>query len=264
MRGFFLWCCAASMLLVLGVLVPLGAQTSFLAREIEGLEALAAAPATRHSALVRLARLYQLSGNREKALEYWNAAIVSEPNTRDDHAYLEALKILISLGEYERASIGLRNILSTNRDEEIFNTALYLSAMLDAFRNGNPAVLSQLSEHSGYVQLRSTILYTLWRITGDASWKNKLAGAFPRSPEAQIARAAEGYLEGPAIRAAATAQWLLFPGRESLGLAASAGAAGSAGAAAPADLGGWRGHLRHVGARIRTDGAESHCFIRVY
>ncbi|MDR0312531.1 MAG: SPOR domain-containing protein [Treponema sp.] len=201
--------CALFLVLFMGFFVRLDAQSVFLAPEIERLERLAANPAQRQDALYQLARLYQLSGNREKAFETWSAAINAQSGIRDDNAWLEAIKLLISMGEYERASAELRTLISSASDWGIMESALYLSAQIEVFGNGNPNALSALVDNPGYAGLLSRIYYTLWKASDDAAWKNRLLGSYPRSPEAEIARDTNGVI------AAITPQWLFFSPRDS-------------------------------------------------
>jgi tetratricopeptide (TPR) repeat protein len=212
--------CVLFIILFMGVFAQLGAQSVYLAPEIERLERLAGNPTQRQEALYQLARLYQLSGNREKAFETWNTAINAQSGMRDDNAWLEAIKLLISMGEYERAGAELRALISSARDGSILESALYLNAQIEVFGNGNPNALSALADNPGYVGVLSRIYYTLWKASDDAAWKNRLLGSYPRSPEAEIAR------DGNGVIAAITPQWLFFAPRDSLGQVAPAVAAG--------------------------------------
>jgi tetratricopeptide (TPR) repeat protein len=207
---------ALFLILFMGIFAQLGAQSVYLAPEIERLERLAGNSSQRQEALYQLARLYQLSGNREKAFETWNTAINAQSGIRDDNAWLEAIKLLISMGEYERAGAELRTLISSARDWNIMESALYLNAQIEVFGNGNPNALSALADNPGYTDLLSRIYYTLWKASDDAVWKNRLLGSYPRSPEAEIAR------DGNGVIAAITPQWLFFAPRDSLGQVAPA------------------------------------------
>jgi tetratricopeptide (TPR) repeat protein len=94
------------LLLFLKTALPLPAQTggtSSLAAEIGKAEKLPQDPAEKYEALLRLARLLQLSGNLERAAAVWLEAANTAPGSRDDRALLEGCRILIALGEYEKA-----------------------------------------------------------------------------------------------------------------------------------------------------------------
>ena len=193
---------------------PLNAQGVSLSSEIERLETLAENQAQRHEALTQLARLYQLSGNREKALELWLAASAPQGSTRDNKALLEAVKLLISMGEFDRAGAELRTILMTNRDEDIQVSAWYLNAQLEIFKSGNHEPLNQLAGIPQFSAVHSKVFYTLWRVSNDASWRTSLINSYPRSVEAGILS------QNSRINAAFTPQWLLLPPREELSIAA--------------------------------------------
>ena len=183
----------------------LGAQNIYFASEIDRLEKLSEIPEQKGRAFTDLARLYQLSGNREKALEYWMAASAADPLWRDDSALLEAVKLLISMGEFDRAGAELRTILLSNRDEEIQKSAMVLFAQLEAYKTGDCEPLIFLADNANLKKYQNSIFYTLWKISYNESWKTRLLISFPNSAETEIIR------ETPGIRAAMTPQWLLLP-----------------------------------------------------
>jgi tetratricopeptide (TPR) repeat protein len=195
------------------------AGVASLAAELEKLEQPQVNPAHKHDALARLARLSQLSGNREKAAQTWSEATGADPARKDDSALLEASRLYLSLGEYEKAEAGIHALLSGSRNEE----ALLLDAQLAAFQTGDLQALTRLAAAPAWASWRSGIYYTLWKISGAQTWKTKLLAEYPQSPEARIARGS------PNTAAAATPQWLLFPGREPPALPASPPAAASTG-----------------------------------
>ncbi|MCL2833968.1 MAG: SPOR domain-containing protein [Treponema sp.] len=194
----------------------LQAQSVSLASEISRLEKLAEDPALKKDAFERLARLYQLSGNREKALEYRMSA--AEPGKRDDNSVLETVKLLISMGEFEKADAELRTILLSSRDAEVQQSALLLNAELEAFRSGDCLPLAYLTDNPGFNADTSGIFYTLWKISGDDSWKSKILDSFPRSAEAAMLS------NSSVIVPAMTVQWLLLPPRISASRPESAAA----------------------------------------
>jgi hypothetical protein len=198
--------------------IPLPAQigeASSLATEIGKAENLPRNPGEKYQALLRLARLFQLSGDPERAAAVWLEAANAAPGGRDDRALLEGCRILIALGEYERAGEGIRAVLAGGREK---TGAEYLAALAGAFR-GDDSALVRMAAEADFAPYRGEIYYTLWKISGGAHWKTKLLEEFPQSPEGMIVRDAGG------VRAAATAHWLLFPGRESVSVPAAAGPA---------------------------------------
>ena len=197
------------LLLFFFILIPLNAQTVLLTSEIERLDRLTRTPAQKYDSLVSMARLYQLSGNSERALEYWTAAAASITGSnaaeaqKRDNALLEAAKLLISMGEFEKAAAEIRTILLGSRDENMQQSALYLNAQLEAFKTGDPSPLHYMM-NTGMQGNQSGIIYTIWKITGDVSWKANLLNTYPRSVEAEIARG------NSAINAATTPQWVFL------------------------------------------------------
>jgi cell division septation protein DedD len=196
-----------SSLAVLTLTAQNGGQLSF-SLELERLEKDAASPEKKHDALVSLSRLYRLAGNREKAAQ---AARDAGSARQDDTILLEACALYISLGEYEKAAPLLRGIrASAPEDSPARKGAVLLEAQLAAFRSGDSPGLEKLASDPGYASGRSGIYYTLWQLLGVRSWKDKLLAEYPQSPEARIA-------SGSAlVNLAASPQWLLFSGRESI------------------------------------------------
>jgi hypothetical protein len=217
-------------ILSLGAVLPLNAQSSaasggvLLAAELEKLEK--AGPAQKHDALVRIAKLSQLSGNKEKAAQAFYDAAYIDKSRRDDAALLNACRIYISLGEYEKAESGAQAIILSNQDEVILTRTRLLQAQLEAFKKNDPQSLVPLASDTAYTAQRPEIYYTLWQISGSSSWKNKLLAEYPQSPESRMASGAAAQ--------AATPQWLLFPGRDSLVIAPASSQAAAPAKSAPA------------------------------
>jgi tetratricopeptide (TPR) repeat protein len=204
------------LILSLGAIPPLNAQNSassgsvLLAAELETLEK--AGPAQKHDALVRIAKLSQLSGNKEKAAQAWYDAANIDKSKRDDAALLNACRIYISLGEYEKAESGIQALLGSNQDSGILARTRLLQAQLEAFKKDDPQPLSPLAADPVYAAQRPEIYYTLWQISGASSWRDKLLSEYPQSPESRMASGI--------MAQAATPQWLLFPGQDSVVAAA--------------------------------------------
>jgi hypothetical protein len=197
----------------------LGGQSSgasLLVLEIQKLEqSLKSQPGSdrtqRHETLLRLARLHQLSGNTDAAAEAWGEAAYARGERRDDAALLESAGLFISIGEYDKAAEGIKAVLFDCKEARLVIKARYLGVLMETFRSGDSRVLRALAEDNDFLEYRSGIYYILWRLSGEDSWKTKLASEFPQSPEAWI-------LKGGNVQAAAGAFWFLFPGRESIGL----------------------------------------------
>jgi len=175
--------------------------------EISRLEKLAGSPAAqggdRYDAFLKLARLYQLSGNAEAALKALDGALALSPG--DGQVLLEQGRILISIGEYEKASAALLSLLSSGQDQALLVQGQYLTALLELLSTGSPQSLANLADQSDFSDYRGVIYFTLWKFTGLASWKTRLITEFPQSPEA---KAANGTVNAPA-----TPLWMFSPNR---------------------------------------------------
>ncbi|MDR3166410.1 MAG: SPOR domain-containing protein [Treponema sp.] len=166
--------------------------------------------AERHGALERLARLYQLSGNIEEAARAWTDAAFAEPGKRDDNALLEGAGCYLALGETEKAQASVQTVLLTGRDPGALFKARYLGAQLAAFRFSDTSALITLIDDPDYGKLKPAVYYTLWKISGAETYKNRLLAEYPLSPEARILE------EQGIVTADPIALWIFFPGREGI------------------------------------------------
>ncbi|GHV55070.1 hypothetical protein AGMMS49579_17000 [Spirochaetia bacterium] len=198
-----------------------------LGTEIQNIEKTLGTPAltgsVRHEALVKLARLYELSGNIEGAAQTWTMAAAADPVNRDDLALIKGAACYTAMGEWEKAEEAVKTVLLTCWDNQTLLRARLLGAQIGVFRSGAigaaGAVLAALLDDPGYGEFKASICYTLWKTTGDDTWKNRLVTEFPRSPEGRIAA---GGTDGGAIGAAPTPMWLLIPGRQDIVIVPSA------------------------------------------
>jgi len=218
-----------------------------LAAEIFRLETLASgaaahSPGDRRDAFMALARLHQLSGNPQAALGAYEGALALFPD--DGRALLGQGRFLLSVGEYEKASMAIHALLSGERERELLIQGRHLAAQLLAFHSENTQYLASLAGDPEFAEFHSGIYYTLWRLTGLGSYKTRLAARFPQSPEAGIAGGTVGF--------AATPLWLLFPGRASIVLAPAASAAAS-----PPPEGGVPGRFLQAGLFSREANAAA-------
>jgi tetratricopeptide (TPR) repeat protein len=111
--------------------LPAAENPQSLSSEISRLEKLAASSASsqeRNNAFLALARLYQLSGNNEAALKAWDDAL--KLNSGDGRLLLERARLLISLGEYEKALESLAAIFTGSHAKEFLLEARFLIAQL--------------------------------------------------------------------------------------------------------------------------------------
>ncbi|MDR2052032.1 MAG: tetratricopeptide repeat protein [Treponema sp.] len=185
-----------------------------------------------HDNLVRLGRLFLLSGNLEGAAGAFNRAAFADPENRDDRSLLDAVRCYLALGEREKAESGIQMVLVSGRNPEQVREARFLGGLSYAFSSGNTQVLASLLSDAGETGAlsvdpslptpaepagrKSAILYTLWKITGNESYRTRLRTEYPSSPEAK------GLDDDPRrqIAGVSAAMWLLFPGRDAVSLEA--------------------------------------------
>jgi cell division septation protein DedD len=209
---------------------PLHAQS--LGAEVQNIEKTLESPglsvAERRDALVRLARLRELSGDLEGAARHWGDAAAVEPGKPDDLSLIRGAWCLAAMGEWDRAESAVKTVLLAGRPGPALLKARYLGALIEALGAANYSALETLAASPGLDALRPPAYYALWKLLGPAgaSWKARLLAEFPRSPEARIA-ASEDAGAGE-IGAAPAPMWLLFPGRDAVALSYPAAAPGSA------------------------------------
>jgi len=179
----------------------------------------------RYEALVRLARLKQLSGNISGAAANWLDAAAVNPN--DDNALVTGAYCLTAIGEWERAYAAIQPLIASARRDPAVLQAFYLDAYLRTRTSSNASPLTALAGDPGFASLRPMVYYTLWQVltrnpnisgAGSAdSWKTRLIAEYPGSPEALIAGSG-----GASVSAIQSPMWLLFPGAPVAGSAVSA------------------------------------------
>jgi hypothetical protein len=171
----------------------------------------------RYDALVRLARLRQLSGNISSAAANWLDAAALYPN--DEASLVSGAFCLTAIGEWERAYQVIQPLLTSTRRSPSVLQANYLDAYLKTWSYSNASPLVSLAASYEFASIRPTIYYTIWQIltrspnisgAGSAdTWKARLIAEYPGSPEAIIAGSRNG---GAVISAVQNPMWLLFPG----------------------------------------------------
>jgi hypothetical protein len=196
--------------------LPLYAQTgTSLEAEIQNIERTAnrqgAAPAERHQALVRLARLRQLSGDIEGAARNWLEAAGAVQGQVDDDALLSCAYCLAAMGEWDRARAALEPLLVKSA------RARFLNIGINAISTGNNATLAAVADNPEYSQMKSEIFFLLWKTSrgqSAESWKSRLASEFPQSPEGRLAA-------GNTVAIKQNPFWLFAGGLDSLPVLAS-------------------------------------------
>jgi len=176
-----------------------------------------ASSAERHDALVRLARLRQLSGNIAEAAANWLDAAAADPS--DASALTSGAYCLAAIGEWEKAALALRPLLASGRTGPAMTQAWFLDACLRAWTAADVSALTALAEYPEFAAMRPLIYYTLWQTltrnpaVGNAeSWKTRLIAEFPQSPEARAANPGNAK-DSPAVSAVQSPLWQLLPGK---------------------------------------------------
>jgi len=165
------------------------AQTGVsLEAELKNIEASAhkqgVSAAEKHDALVRLARLRQLSGDIEGAARNWLEAAAAIPGKVDDDALLSCAYCLAAMGEWDRAITALEPLQAKSPRARFLDTAI------KTIKTGDTSVLSAIADNPEYSQLKAEILFVLWKTAkGDASerWRERLVVEFPQTPEGKLA-----------------------------------------------------------------------------
>ena len=217
-----LWLLAALLIGCGGLLFAQGLPSGKLGAEIQSLEQKLSqtgiSAAERRDALMRLARLRQLSGDIAGAAVNWLDAAEAGPG--DINALVSGAYCLAAIGEWETAASTLRPLLATSWREPAMLQARYLDACLRTWMNADASGLTVLAADPEFATLHPMIYYTLWRSivrnpgigAGDAElWKSRLLAEFPKSPEARVA-ASETTGTAPVISAVQSPVWLLMPG----------------------------------------------------
>jgi len=138
----------------------------------------------KHDALVRLARLRQLSGDIEGAARNWLEAAAAIPGRVDDDALLSCAYCLTAMGEWDRALTALEPLQAKSPRARFLDTAV------KAIKTGDTSALSAIADNPEYSQLKAEILFVLWKTAKrDASerWRQRLVNEFPQTTEGRLA-----------------------------------------------------------------------------
>jgi len=189
---------------------------SSVTAEIQNMERIIArqgvSAAERHSALVNLARLRQLSGDIEGAARNWLEAAGAIPGTVDDDALLACAYCLAAMGEWDRAAAALEPLVSKNI------RARFLFTVVNALKTGNLSTLTALAANPEFSSLKHEALFLLWKASQRTTdrgerWRQQLVSEFPQSPEGRLASGLAVINPSPF--------WLFVNGLDSLPLLAS-------------------------------------------
>jgi hypothetical protein len=167
----------------------------------------------RHDALVRLARLRQLSGDIEGAARNWFEAAAAIPGKVDDDALLSCAYCLAAMGEWDRATTALEPLLLKSQ------RARFIDTVIKAIKTGDLSALGSLADNPEYSGLKVEILFVLWKLTqGDSSerWRQRLINEeFKQTPEGILAAGKPSAVIKP------SPFWLFAGGLDSLPVLAS-------------------------------------------
>ncbi|MDR0503915.1 MAG: SPOR domain-containing protein [Treponema sp.] len=162
-----------------------------LEAEIQTLEKAASAQGVsaqeRRGVLVKLAQLRQLSGDIEGAAKNWLEAAIAIPGKVDDDALLSCAYCLAAMGEWDRAATALDPLLAKSA------RARFLDTGIKAIRTGDTSTLGAIADISEYNQMKSEILFMLWKLSDKEkaeNWRKRLIAEFPDSPEGRLAAGA--------------------------------------------------------------------------
>jgi tetratricopeptide (TPR) repeat protein len=168
----------------------------------------------RNDALVRLARLRQLSGDIEGAAINWLEAAAAIPGTVDDDALLACAYCLAAMGEWERAITALEPLLSKSPQ------ARFLDISIKAIVSGDVSSLAALAANPEYSQIKSQIIYMLWKTSRGSeaeNWRRRLIADFPQSPEGRLASGESS----SAVTVRPSPFWFLMNRQDSISIAAA-------------------------------------------
>ena len=186
---------------------------SSLEAEIQNIEKTVAkqgiSPADRRDAFIRLARLRQLSGDIEGAAKNWLEAAAAVPGKVDDEALLSCAFCLAAMGEWDRAATALEPIVSK------LPRARFLDLSVRAIKSGDTSHLAAIVEHPNYYEIKTEILFVLWKVSRGNSgdrWRQRLVTEFPQTPEGQLASG----LPSSSISIRPSPFWLFAGGLDSL------------------------------------------------
>jgi cell division septation protein DedD len=159
----------------------------------------------RKQALEKMARLFELSGNAERAAAAWGeAALAAVPGAGDLADLLQSGRCLAAIGDFDKAEAVIRPVLAAS-DKVLLVKARLLAAWIEAFKTGQTEALNALLSNPDFSGYKPGIYYAIRRISGasETALAARLLTEFPQSPEARIVRN-----DGP-VNASPAVFWLL-------------------------------------------------------
>jgi tetratricopeptide (TPR) repeat protein len=180
--------------------VSLAAETASLEKKLADSRL---SSAERKQTLEKMARLFELSGDAERAADAWSRAAQTVSGNARLEALLQSARCLAAMGEFDQAETALRPVLAVSNNRALQNRARFLAAQIEALKTGNTALLAGLLSNPDFTDQKPQLYFSMWRISGDSAAHTRLLAEFPQSPEARIAR------NDTAVNTAPAAHWLL-------------------------------------------------------
>lgn len=159
---------------------------------------------TKRALWLTLARLQLQSGDYQGAAASYSEAAFSVPASRDEDALLRASLCYLYVGEFDRASSTVKNLLLTSRNSQVIERAQLIGAVIDAFRGESGALqnLELMLQDPARGAQKPALLYILYHLTGKEAYVQGLKKEWGNSAEAAL-------LEGPSATLKLSPLWLI-------------------------------------------------------
>ena len=141
----------------------------------------------------------QLGAYKDASDSYAQAAGISAPNVEgmpkktSPQLVLDAVRCALSSGDSATADSYLNSAVRNSQDEtvqayiklyEVWSRLCQIES--NSQLDESVALLKAYSDFPSMKAVQTSVLLTLWYVTGQESWGKKLRAAFPKSPEAAI------------------------------------------------------------------------------
>lgn len=182
---------------------------SYLKRTSENMKA----EPEKRAVLSILAGAEEQSGDYENAQKHYALAagmqgsaqkLEGVPNKTSEQLVLAAVRCALSAGDYQSALKYLNSSVRTSKDEKITayvklyeQWASLCEASPSSDVKESVAILKTYAELDSMKTVRPSILLTLWHLTGEGKYSEKLKTGFPKSMEAAIVKGEVQILPSP-------------------------------------------------------------------
>lgn len=170
-------------------------------------------PSEKRAVLAILAGTEEQMGNYDDAQKHYAAAagiqgsaqaLSGVPNKTSEQLVLDAVRCALCTGDYATAQSYLGSSVRNSKDETVLSyVKLYeqWAALCKAGPDGNVdepvAILKAYAPLDSMKSVRPQILLTLWHLTGESEYSEKLKKNFPKSMEAAVVRGEVQVLPSP-------------------------------------------------------------------